>query len=318
MTNKTVLIDAIKVDKRRRQDFGDIKGLAESIKSHGLLHPPVVDDRLNLVAGERRLRACKLLEWASIEVRPLGELTAAERSEIELEENLQRKDLTAEERSKTLVALAEKAAEIDRQGFRADSARNPSGGRPEKAGSLRRVSERIGVPAKTIHDAQKHVAAVERYPVLAPITQADAMVVAKKLDEMPTPVREKTLEAVQRHEPGVMAKLTDRPPLPKGPTPHQMSATDPGRQFIKGFHDLTVHFNSVRDHGGIRIVSSTWSRSSKQQFLEDVSRVVVLATEWRDALETDLDGAQPDEPRTVSSRDPRSDVGVDRSAETAA
>lgn len=44
-------IDAIKIENRRREDFGDLAGLAQSISRHGLLHPLVVDDDGRLSPG---------------------------------------------------------------------------------------------------------------------------------------------------------------------------------------------------------------------------------------------------------------------------
>ena len=54
-------IDDIKVGKRHRQDLGDIETLAQSIAATGLLHPITVDATGNLLAGARRLAACKQL-----------------------------------------------------------------------------------------------------------------------------------------------------------------------------------------------------------------------------------------------------------------
>lgn len=141
-------LESITVGKRRREDYGDINGLAESMRRFGLLHPVVVDDEANLVAGGRRLRAAQMLGWESIEVRDLGELSEAERDEIELEENARRKDLTPYERSKTLVKLAETAQRVlkeqaeDVAEFRSNAERN-SAGRPKETASIRAVAERI-------------------------------------------------------------------------------------------------------------------------------------------------------------------------------
>ena len=88
-----VKIDDIKVGRRCREDFGDIEGLALSIQRFGLLHPIVVDEHLNLLAGERRLRAHKFLSLKEIEVTYKKDLDDAEKKELELEENLKRKDL---------------------------------------------------------------------------------------------------------------------------------------------------------------------------------------------------------------------------------
>jgi len=73
-----------------------IKELAESIKEHGLLQPIIVketNDGYMLVAGERRLRAKKLLGEATISsiVREYNEKFL---TEIAILENIQREDLT--------------------------------------------------------------------------------------------------------------------------------------------------------------------------------------------------------------------------------
>lgn len=41
-------IDTIKVGQRLHEDMGDIQGLAESIRRHGLLHPIIIDENGNL------------------------------------------------------------------------------------------------------------------------------------------------------------------------------------------------------------------------------------------------------------------------------
>jgi ParB family chromosome partitioning protein len=58
----------IKVGKRIRKDMGDIEGLAESIEDIGLLNPISVDEDGRLLAGARRLAACKRLGWKTIPV----------------------------------------------------------------------------------------------------------------------------------------------------------------------------------------------------------------------------------------------------------
>ncbi|MDW9503036.1 hypothetical protein GOB10_18440 [Sinorhizobium meliloti] len=59
-------IDRIVVGRRFRRDFGDLDALAASIRDLGLLQPIVIDQDGNLLAGERRLRACRLLGWTEI------------------------------------------------------------------------------------------------------------------------------------------------------------------------------------------------------------------------------------------------------------
>ncbi|MFZ5501109.1 MAG: ParB N-terminal domain-containing protein, partial [Candidatus Micrarchaeota archaeon] len=87
-------ISDINVGVRQRRELGNIESLADSINRYGVLQPIVVDDDLNLVAGERRLKACQLLGWQEVEVRSVGTLSEVERQELELEENIRRKQLT--------------------------------------------------------------------------------------------------------------------------------------------------------------------------------------------------------------------------------
>ena len=54
-------ISKIKVRNPYRKSLGDIDTLAASIKEVGLLHPIVVRPDGRLIAGERRLVACKRL-----------------------------------------------------------------------------------------------------------------------------------------------------------------------------------------------------------------------------------------------------------------
>ena len=87
-------ISDIVVGTRHRKDMGDVDGLAASIDELGLLHPIVVRPNGVLVAGERRLRAVKLLGWAEIPVNII-DLEAVTRGEFA--ENAVRKDFTLSE-----------------------------------------------------------------------------------------------------------------------------------------------------------------------------------------------------------------------------
>lgn len=90
-----VAIEHVVVQDRFRKDFGDLDGLAASIKELGLLQPIGIDAGYRLVFGERRLRACKLLGHTEIKVRfvNLDSLLKGE-----LAENEFRKDFTYSER----------------------------------------------------------------------------------------------------------------------------------------------------------------------------------------------------------------------------
>lgn len=58
----------IKIGERHRRDLGDLQPLAESINAFGLLHPITINAAGNLLAGARRLEACRLLGWTNIPV----------------------------------------------------------------------------------------------------------------------------------------------------------------------------------------------------------------------------------------------------------
>lgn len=101
-----VQIDSIivKGTKRIRQDPGDLTSLERSIQKVGLLNPILLDENKKLIAGYRRLTACRNLGWKSIEaniVRFNGNLLKM--LDAEVDENLFRKDFTQEE-----IALIDK------------------------------------------------------------------------------------------------------------------------------------------------------------------------------------------------------------------
>jgi DNA methylase/ParB-like nuclease domain len=97
---KELKINDIKIGDRHRRDMGDLAALADSIHQEGLLQPIGVTDRLELVFGERRLRATRdILKMKTILARivDVTSILAGEYAENEV-----RKDFTPSER----VAIA--------------------------------------------------------------------------------------------------------------------------------------------------------------------------------------------------------------------
>ncbi len=105
---------------RREFDELRLKSLAESIRQYGVLQPLVVtrtdveredgglQSHYELIAGERRLRASKLIGLREVPVViRVGEQTDHMKLELALIENLQREDLNAIDRAKSLAQLAE-------------------------------------------------------------------------------------------------------------------------------------------------------------------------------------------------------------------
>ena len=93
-------IDQIAVDEvlRIRKDSGNIESLQNSIAEVGLINPILIDEKNNLVAGYRRLIACRNLGWKEVEVKII-ELKGDELKmlDVEVAENFFRKDFTPEE-----------------------------------------------------------------------------------------------------------------------------------------------------------------------------------------------------------------------------
>lgn len=90
-------IESIKVGERFRQDYKDLDSLIASIAEKGLIHYPSVDGDNNLIAGGRRLEALRKLGWKDIPVTRRHFVTSTQLRELELEENLQREDMTWQE-----------------------------------------------------------------------------------------------------------------------------------------------------------------------------------------------------------------------------
>lgn len=89
---KKIKIGDIRVSNRYREDFGDIESMAVSIERYGLINPVVIDKEYNLIMGERRYRAHVSLGKKEIDARFVDDISEDEKKELEMEENLQRKD----------------------------------------------------------------------------------------------------------------------------------------------------------------------------------------------------------------------------------
>ncbi len=90
-------IDQIILRRRVRKNLGDLSPLMESMHRHGLMTPILVNKNKELIAGHRRLESAKRLGWKTIEAYVIDREDELERLEMEVDENLQRKDLSADE-----------------------------------------------------------------------------------------------------------------------------------------------------------------------------------------------------------------------------
>lgn len=83
---------------RTEFDKDALQELADSIKEHGIIQPPLVEETGNgdyyIIAGERRTRAAKLAGLKEIPVR-IQKFSDEKKLEVALIENIQREDLNA-------------------------------------------------------------------------------------------------------------------------------------------------------------------------------------------------------------------------------
>lgn len=92
---KTEIIEANPLQPRGRIDHAALEDLINSIKEHGILQPLIVSRTgagYTLIAGERRLKAAKILGLKTVPAI-VRDTSRQEKLEIALVENLQRKNL---------------------------------------------------------------------------------------------------------------------------------------------------------------------------------------------------------------------------------
>lgn len=112
LSSQTLRITDIEPNREQpRKSFDDesISALADSIRQHGVLQPLLVrpyGSSYQIVAGERRWRAARMLGLSEVPVR-IKELSDIETMQIALIENLQRENLNPIEEAKGYSELVE-------------------------------------------------------------------------------------------------------------------------------------------------------------------------------------------------------------------
>ncbi len=85
-----VNIKDIIIKKRARKDEGDLTTLMGSLDKIGQLNPIILNSRMELIAGYRRLTAAKKLGWTKINATIIEIHDKADMLAIEIDENVQR------------------------------------------------------------------------------------------------------------------------------------------------------------------------------------------------------------------------------------
>ena len=162
-----VLLTDIKIGERFRKDLGNVKSLAKSIKEVGLLHPIVLDENNNLIAGFRRIKAFEALNRETI---PFTIISVDDLKEGEIQENRERKNFTASE----MVAIKRYMepeltieAEKRKKSSLKKGAKKPRASKKDERDKGRtdnRIAKACGVSKGTLRKAEKIVEAAEKNP----------------------------------------------------------------------------------------------------------------------------------------------------------
>ena len=168
MSYERIPLDQIKISRERyREATGDIPGLAASMNDpkFGQLQPIIIDENDGLCDGFRRYTAAKLNGWTHIDVVRKDHVPALLAREIELEANIQREDMSWEEKARALADL--------------DTLKRAN----DPNWTQRATVELAGVRPAAVSEATKLVKMIELFPEIAKNaknhTQAVAMANAK-------------------------------------------------------------------------------------------------------------------------------------------
>ncbi len=162
-----VEISRINSSNRERQDYGDLEELADSIKSKGVIQPIILDSSYNLIAGGRRFEASKLAGKTKIPALVNSNLSEIDKKELELIENLDRKDFTWQEHVR-LVSKIHSFYQLN-----------------DKNWSGRDTAKRIGKSKSLVADQLKLASRMEDIPELTECKNAnDAWKTIDKLEEI--------------------------------------------------------------------------------------------------------------------------------------
>ena len=164
-----IAISDVSVGERARKTVGDLGDLEASIEAIGLLHPIVIDEDRRLIAGQRRLEACKVLGWETIAVH-VARLENILRGECD--ENVVREDFKPSEKDAIAEALEERErlAAKERAGRPGQLRSEKFSEQKEKGESRAKVAKAVGISfpsLKKIHEVcQAAEAEPEKYQPL--------------------------------------------------------------------------------------------------------------------------------------------------------
>jgi ParB/RepB/Spo0J family partition protein len=207
---QSVEIDRIRpgfAQPRELMDETGIEDLAASIERNGLLQAilvrPTRGGELELIAGERRWRAARLLGWPTIPARVLHHVDDTTAAILGLVENVDREGLTAWEEAQAVAALRGRLLAAGRPAGGAELARL-------FGWSEAKVSERLtiadGLPADVLAQAGFELHAVKKLPKSLLLNVARVVGSVEKLRALAAALR-----AAPRQRPTIARPRAGRP-----------------------------------------------------------------------------------------------------------
>lgn len=237
-------ISGIRVGKRHRVDLGDVAGLGASIRELGLLHPIVIRPDGLLIAGERRLAACKALGMSRI---PVTVVDLANVVVGELAENSARKDFLPSEMVaikraiEPLIATSHGGSRIAHvPQLPLTGASKSASCALEKGRTTAKAAAYVRVGARTLEKAEAIVKAAEadpaRYGKLASDMDRTNRVDGpfKRLKVM------RQAEAIRAEKPSLPGQGPYRVIVADPPWPYEMRKEDPSHRATHPYPQMSI------------------------------------------------------------------------------
>ena len=145
-------IDEIIVKDRIRKDTGGMMELINDIKANGLINPVTINTDHVLLAGYRRLTACKALGMEDIPVHMVSTESEEQDLKVEISENEIRKEFTMTERldyARRLQRIESIKAEERMKAGKQDPVQNSAQGKTRD-----KVAEQVNMSHDTLRKAQ--------------------------------------------------------------------------------------------------------------------------------------------------------------------
>lgn len=141
---------------RYRKDIGKLQELATSIIGKGQLQPIIVNSKMELIDGGRRLAACSFV-GVDVEYVVKDELDSLKMRELEFEANHQRESFTPAEEALAIKDIHERRCAVEGRAVQ---------GSPGSGWTVKNTAIVLGLAAGTISAKLKIAEAVEQFPEL--------------------------------------------------------------------------------------------------------------------------------------------------------